>query len=301
MTLPLVKLDSWVLDILVDPLDKSRLRKMEGYDDVWLSEYGRVYRAIDGVRDLRVLQTDTTQSARIWRKGQAAYETWSAEMAVNDDYDTYIREIEGVREVYEALPITGVCLDVGGHQGRVRYFLDDNVRYISCDPYLNVLAHLDAQPNLLKAYPCLNEPCNFVCAQAEYLPFAAQSFDTLHMRSVLDHFASPEQALLETYRVLKADGFLVLGTAVRFGKRGTPSAMVLAKEFASHVLQALRIRRSADFHTWKPTYRMVVDLIQRCGFSIEQEHWQEGTNNRVIYLRARKMSPFPRLETEPAS
>ena len=69
----------------------------------------------------------------------------------------------------------------------------------------------------MKAYPCLIEPCNFLLAQAERLPFKNNSFDWVHMRSVLDHLEDPYVALKEAYRVLEPGGSLLIGLTVSGG------------------------------------------------------------------------------------
>jgi demethylmenaquinone methyltransferase/2-methoxy-6-polyprenyl-1,4-benzoquinol methylase len=54
-------------------------------------------------------------------------------------------------------------------------------------------------------------PCNFVAAHAEHLPFASQSFDAVHMRSVIDHFRDSASAFIEAIRVLRPGDHLIVG------------------------------------------------------------------------------------------
>ncbi len=293
MTVKLIKVDSWVREIIVDPLSKEPLTINEEKTFLF-SPYGRKYPIIDELFDLRLLNNETTADQKVWKEGQREYERWSASLASSDQKQDYFAEIEGVREVYGDIHIEGSCLDVGGHQGRLRQFLSPGQDYITCDPFLHGFDDLDNQPNLLKAYPFLLEPVNFVCCDAEFLPFRSASFQTVHMRSVIDHFLSPELALNEAYRVLRADGTLIVGSFVHGGKRGRPDIKSLAKEFVRETLVAAGMRRFKDYHVWHPTYKELSDLISDCGFKTEKVHWQKAYNDTVCYVHARKRSGLTR-------
>ena len=106
----------------------------------------------------------------------------------------------------------------GGHQGRLRAFLSPGQEYLSCDPFISVFDSIKKSKNLVKVYPFLLSPVNFICCHAEYLPFRSLAFDTVHMRSVIDHFLSPEIAMREAFRVMSHDGQLIVGLYVRGGR-----------------------------------------------------------------------------------
>ncbi|MBI1795738.1 MAG: methyltransferase domain-containing protein [Candidatus Eisenbacteria bacterium] len=205
MVLNPARLDSWAREIIVDPLAKGPLIE-DRSNNRYLSPYGRQYPITNGVLDLRLLNNHTTPDQTRWSRGQSEYEEWSRSLIAGDHLKNYQSEIEQVREVYADMPVVGKCLDVGGHQGRLRQFLSAGQPYISCDPFIDVFADLEKQPNLLEAFPFLAEPVNFVCCDAEFLPFQSVAFDTVHMRSVIDHLLSPELALNEAYRVLGGGG-----------------------------------------------------------------------------------------------
>lgn len=178
---------------------------------------------------------------------------------------------------------------MGGHQGRLRAFLAPDQEYVIIDPYSGVFRHLDKQPSLLRAYSFLTEPVNFLCAMAEYLPFRANSFDTVHMRSVIDHFQNPELALWEAYRVLRNNGQLVVGIYIEGGKSGRLNAREWVKHIAGHVLPFFGINKFIDHHVWHPTYSELCKLIEAIGFRIDQVHWQSQWVDRVCYIRALKI------------
>jgi SAM-dependent methyltransferase len=296
MTIRPIKLDSWVREIVVDPLSKEPLTINEERTFLF-SPYGRKYPIKDELFDLRLLNNETTTDQKVWKEGQREYERWDANLAFQDQKQDYFAQIEGVRQVYDDIPIEGNCLDVGGHQGRLRQFLSPGQDYIACDPFFHVFDDLDKQPNLLKAYPFLLEPVNFVCCDAEFLPFRSAFFQTVHMRSVIDHFLSPELAFNEAYRVLRTDGALIVGLFVRGGKQGKPGMKSLAKEFVRATLTTAGMKRFKDYHVWHPTYKELTDLISDCGFKIEKVHWQKGYNDTVCYVLARKGSGLTRRST----
>lgn len=170
------------------------------------------------VLDFRILHPPycVPEGLKTWGDAQTEYEQFHEKSVMHDSLQEYLDEIDSVREVYTAeYHIGGKVLDVGGHQGRLRHYLaSDTTLYVSADPYINIFSGIGLQPNLLRAYPCLSEACNFVSAHAEYLPFKSGSFDWIHMRSVVDHFADPYLAFLEAFRCSKIGGNLLVGLAI---------------------------------------------------------------------------------------
>ena len=282
-----VKIDEWVKEIIVDPLSKEPLSSSE--DGTFLiSPYGRKYPIIEGIYDLRLLSNQTTYDQKRWKVAQLSYEKnhfCNLKQPVNQNYTA---EFNGVRDVYKEIPIEGDCLDVGGHQGRLRAFLSPDQKYISCDTFLHVFDQINRQPNLTKVYPFLLEPVNFLSCDAEFLPFKSCSFQTVHMRSVIDHFLNPELALNESYRCLKDNGSLVVGLYVHGGKHGKVHFKAHVKEAIRSILPYLGIHKYTDHHVWHPTYKELIELISMCGFKVDKVHWQKGYNETVCYIKALK-------------
>lgn len=279
-----IKLDNWVKDIIIDPLGKEKLTVNEEKNKL-KTTYGKEYQIVNGVYDLRLLKTETTGDQKIWSSGQKEFENES-EIFINEDTIDYEAEIASISKVYQEIPVNGRCLDVGGNKGTLRKFLKLNQEYITCDPFLNVFDNLEKRTNFLKTYSCLNDPVNFICCDSEYLPFKPSSFDTVHMRSVIDHFLSPETALLEAYRVLKIEGILIVGLYVHGGRDGKENFINNLKDFVRHILPYLGINKYTDHHIWHPTFKELKELIINCGFEISKVYWQYDS---VCYIEAKKI------------
>jgi ubiquinone/menaquinone biosynthesis C-methylase UbiE len=220
-----IKLDQDVIEILCCPFCKDDLYKSSsGFACVScglsfpLKSVAISETHLENIYDFRLNWPSycAPKSKALWQETQVNYEQFSDDFGSRDSLQEYLDEIDSVKEIYtEEFSIHGSVLDVGGHQGRLRYFFDNTVtQYVSIDPYIGVFRGIDKQPNLLKAYPSLAEPCNFLAAHAEYLPFKSRSFDWVHMRSVVDHFEDPYRAFLEAYRVSKVEGRLLVGLAI---------------------------------------------------------------------------------------
>jgi len=279
------KLDSWLKKLLVDPLAKTELQH-DASSEFLLSSYGRKYPIRRGIPDLRLLNNNVTHDQKIWSDGQKDYEALTS--VGPSEGQEYAIERAGVKPVYDEIPIIGRCLDVGGGIGTLRSFLTSTQEYVTCDPFLKVFENLEQRHKLVEVYPFLLDPVNFVCCDAEFLPFAEKSFDTVHMRSVIDHFLSPELALNEAYRTLREDGVLVVGTFVRGGRSGHELLRQRFRNSVKTVLQFAGIERFRDHHTWHPTYDELVALLGQCGFDVEKVHWQDRHQHTVCYVQARK-------------
>ena len=253
-----------------------------------MSSWGKRYPSVHGILDLRLYGWENSAALREWSEGQAAYESFSEHLITAGTSELYRKEIEGVRPVYEEMPIQGACLDVGGFDGRVRHFMPPDAPYACVDPYIFAIRDIARQPALTSAYPELKDPRNFVCGHAEHLPIASGAFDTVHMRSVIDHFANPFLAIMEATRVLLPGGQLIIGVSVEGGSTGIPSAKERLRELVRSILVGIGIERFRDHHIWHPTFPELKDLLGCAGLDLDKVHWQASENGRVVYLRAHK-------------
>jgi ubiquinone/menaquinone biosynthesis C-methylase UbiE len=168
----------------------------------------------------------------------------------------------------------------------VREFLSNDVEFVSTDPWLQApFAISDARKAV---YSCLNRPLNFIGATAEFQPFVTDSFDWVHMRSMLDHVQVVDLALLEAMRVLKPGGRVLIGLYVDGGKNGTVSFERQLKDLIKSGFEFFGIDRWKDHHIWHPTYKNLLNLISDNGFAIEDTYWQPQWKDMVCYVCARK-------------
>ena len=180
--------------------------------------------------------------------------------------------------------------------------------YVSVDPYLKVFEQIENQRHLLKAYPCLSEPCNFLAGRAEALPFASDAFDWVHMRSVLDHFEDPFAALKEAYRVLKPGGRLLIGLAMMEKREGKPQRLyaackaVLMREGVGGALRVVRetashawgkaLGRAHDHHIYRFTHAGLKRVLEAARLDVDKEHWQKPPLEFCLYLSASRRKAF---------
>ena len=222
----------------------------------------------------------------VWTEGQDEYENKYDVNKENTSMDDYKAEIEGARSIYEHYQMKGRILDCGGGAGTVREYLSDDVEFVSTDPWLQ--APFASSPARKAAYTCLNRPLNFIAATAEFQPFVEESFDWVHMRSMLDHVQVVDLALLEAKRVLKPGGRVLIGSYVDGGKSGIISIERRIKDSIKAVLGFIGIDRWEDHHVWHPTYQNLRKLITDNDFTIEDTYWQPQWKDMVCYVCARK-------------
>jgi ubiquinone/menaquinone biosynthesis C-methylase UbiE len=282
MTIGKPVIHEWVESILVDPITKSP-RKSKNMPHT------------DGLVDARVFLMNTHGYTQ-WSEGQEEFEKWEAKNSASHikeasrhsmtNTEKFQSEIMYDKPIYENFVMSGMVLDVGGSSGMVRQHLGKDVKYISIDP--NPHAPFNIDQDRLHAYSCLKEDFAFICGSAEFLPFAAGSFDWVHMRSMLDHVQVPDLALLEANRVLTAKGFLLIGISIE----GNAEGKMTLKEWVIERIRALakifRIKKWQDHHLWHPTVPNLKKLITDNGFEIAEMYWQPIHKNKVLYVKAKK-------------
>lgn len=271
-TITLAQIQPWLSELLADPVTKQPQQS---------NNFPRVH----GVIDARVLLKNT-HGFEQWLSGQQEYEEWAGKIRKNTTIDDELEGIQGARPVYEHFPMDGRILDVGGGAGRVREFLPDEVEFVSTDPW--PLALLNLSQSDRAAYTCLNKSCNFITANAEFQPFISDSFDWVHMRSMLDHVQVPDLALLEAWRVLRPGGSLLVGLYVEGGRSGVISLKHRIKDQIKACLDFVGIDRWKDHHTWHPTYRNLIKLITDNRFEVVDTFWQPCWDDMVCFVKAVK-------------
>ena len=126
-------------------------------------------------------------------------------------YDLIDRE---TADIYDAIHLSGDIADIGGGWGSVvkQANLDQN-RYVSIDPAPSIWHEVSRYKRFHEHYD-ICEKLPYLLSHAEFLPLLDETFDVVHMRSCLDHFANPLLALKEAYRILRSDGRLVIGVSL---------------------------------------------------------------------------------------
>lgn len=267
-------IDPWAAGLLADPITK----KTKKVYDFMISK---------GVLDARVYLPNSPGFAD-WAHGQSVYE----EKEISGErykslVENYKKEINYDREIYERFKLVDPIVDIGGGVGTVREFFPDIKKYISVDPFLE--APFTIPKARKEAYKSLERPLNFVAGMAEFLPLQTEKFETVHMRSMLDHVQVPDLALLEANRVLVKGGRLILGLAIDgrpFGQ--TETAWYLFKAAPYKLLGKAGVKKFRDHHVWHPTLNALTNLVLSSKFSILEVFWQTYWEGKVVYIYAEK-------------
>ena len=262
------------LELLADPVTKKPTTES-------------AFPKINGIIDARIFLKNT-YGYKEWFDGQISYEKLASNSRkeTQAEVEKYRIEIEYDRPIYEHFKMNGTILDVGGGCGTVREFLSTQVQFISIDPYINCL--YEVRKSRQEAYTCFSHPLNFVAATAEFLPFVSESFDWIHMRSMIDHVQIPDLALMEARRVLNPDGKLLLGLYVEGGKFCIFNTKQRIKKLLKKLFCLFGIDRWKDHHIWHPTYNGLIKLLEDNGFKIEDVYWQPHFVDQVCYICASK-------------
>ena len=305
------KLDSEVVTLLCCPLCKNRLSHEK--DAFTCETCSSTYRSKnfsagdheESVFDFRLNHPDycIPHNMRRWSELQDLFENTQKPYRKRDTVDRYLGEIDAVKEIYnDEFHMKGRILDIGGHVGRIRHFLgDDTTLYVSIDPYWNSFQDIQKRQNLLQAYPCMKKACNFLAAHAEYLPFVTNSFDWVHMRSVVDHFADPYLAFKEAFRVLRPNGYLLVGLVIT--EKLTKKHAKKRRNIVARGVKKLKKGKSYSFwkdsriyggadddHMFRLKYHELIDLLSTTGFELDKEHWQKEPFSFCINVTGRKES-----------
>jgi ubiquinone/menaquinone biosynthesis C-methylase UbiE len=271
-----IRLNDWAKSVLADPITKATKEPEE-------------FRLVAGVIDARVFLPNTYGYSE-WSDGQVAFE--SLEEATHysrKPIEFFKNEIENDRPVYQHFDLQEPILDVGGSAGLLREFLSPGTKYLVVDPFINVRERISKKRG--EAYRCLSEPLNFVSGLAEFLPIQTGSFQTVHMRSMLDHVQIVDLCLLEARRVLKPGGQLLVGISIEgrpFGQLGIDlRPKVLIKNSLKSILARIGFDRYRDEHVWHPTFENLRKVIIDAGFTIEDIYWQPAWQGKVVYIGAR--------------
>lgn len=267
---------NWLEEILADPISKTTLKKNS---DIYYSENGFSYKIKNRVPDFRIR---LNQFDNEWQKGQDVYEQWMLKYLNNAENDNnyYPEEQKRDAPMYQKLVLEGRVLDVGGSLGYIRKYMTENQEYCSVDPFIDLHKLAEGKKNLFKNY-LSDQQLNFVAGYAEFLPFGTSTFQTVNMRSCIDHFCNPELSLLEANRVLKENGKLIIGMTVKVN-----STKNIIKEAARKILN-LFTKKFQDKHIWHPSRNELITMCSKCGFDLEDEIWQ---NENVWYASFRKNS-----------
>lgn len=275
-----MKIDNFndeILSILADPISHSKLIR-KGADLVSDSQF---YYPLG---DFRLAVSKFV--SKEWGKGQIEFENYNSKY-LNSSKEQFERLDNETDEVYKEIPLIGRVLDVGGAYGTACKQAGVDVRdYVVLDPM--VCRWADIESNTFKSHYSSLEGVIRIPGFSEALPFNNSIFDTIHMRSCIDHFDNPHRSLLEARRVLKDNGKLVVGISLEGSyKLGSSRFVNLGKSLFKSSLIGKIYERLFDPHMFHPTLDSLETLCKSAGFQIVKLIYQKGYSN-VVYFEAKK-------------
>ena len=119
--------------------------------------------------------------------------------------DGYFLAVRGLTEIARIKHKKAAAIEIGCGEGlptkRINSFLPENIT-------MEASEYVDHQINFAKK----NNPNTKITQESIYeLKHADNSFDLIYLLEVLEHLDYPDKALTELKRVLKDDGYLILG------------------------------------------------------------------------------------------
>ena len=129
--------------------------------------------------------------------------------------------------------LKGVVLDLGCGNRLPERFITGSARYIGLDYYYTATELYHSRPDIY--------------ANAECLPFADNTIDTVLLLDVLEHLPGPENCLREIYRVLATGGSLIIHVPFIYPIHDAP----------------------LDYHRW--TQYGLRNLIEKSGLTVRSE------------------------------
>ena len=235
--------------------------------------------------DFRIVSSATQSPA--WESGQRHYEDYMRKWLSNDKMYFEASDRETI-QIYKEIPLKGLVLDVGGGFGTIAHQANLDPENIICiDP---MICNWEQIPNgEFKTHYHALEKIIRIPGFAEDIPFPNNTFDTVHMRSCLDHFANPHRALLEARRILNPDGQLIIGLALEGSyKLGGNSLKNYLKHIIKHSFLGEIYEYFFDAHMFHPTEESLKKLLKSAGFRIDKWLLQAGYS-QVVYLTASKV------------
>lgn len=251
-------IDSWIIENLVDPVDKS---KLSARGDLLISEGGREYPVIDGIPVMLIPGMDQTIEAAksTLRRSQGdsiiidhrAKNLYLETLSISD------QEKNLLIELYESgnAPIDPVVMVIiaatSGYaykhligskslthypipEIRLPYSNGQRLLDIGCNwgrwsvaatqkgyRTIGIDPQLGAVMAARRVARAMSLDIRFVCADGRHLPFANESFDKVFSYSVLQHLSKPDtkKVLEEASRSLKKGGEALIQMANGFGIR----------------------------------------------------------------------------------
>jgi ubiquinone/menaquinone biosynthesis C-methylase UbiE len=194
------------IDQLVHPMDSEMSLKYK--DGKLISKNNDVFNAKDGVIDFRSAYDNNSDKWDDLNHTLINYQKYLTPYVLLNSLPiyNYIGHRTGLNKIKNAKVV-----DVGAGTGQIFgtfFYNQDSIEYFLLDPNLRLL-----HDQFLRLYPKLTEyPIAHLLCYAEHLPFKPEFADLVMSISSIDHFKDYKQFIIESHRILKPNGQILIAS-----------------------------------------------------------------------------------------
>ncbi|MBQ7035114.1 MAG: class I SAM-dependent methyltransferase [Clostridia bacterium] len=176
-------------------------------------------------------------------------------------------------------------LDMGcGAAGKSLYYVKCGAKQVTG---AEIVAHYEQEANALAQKLGYADRFRFICASAYAMPFEDASFDTIIMNDFMEHVDKPEQALLESLRLIRPGGRIYINFPPYY------------HPFGAHMSDAINMPwvhaffgEQALIRAYKELVRDLPDGQERLDFRFSKD---ENGIDRYTYINKMTLKRFQKI------
>ncbi len=176
-------------------------------------------------------------------------------------------------------------LDMGcGAAGKSLYFASLGAASVTG---VDIVARYEAEAVALAEKLGYADKFKFVCASADALPFADESFDTVIMNDFMEHVSDPEAALREAMRLIKKDGRIYINFPPYYHPTGAHLSDTIHMPWVHMILSEKQLVAA-----YKELVRGLPDEAERLDLRLSKD---ENGNETLGYINKMTLKRFHKI------